>query len=303
MIKKRYFFWIVIVCGTMAKAGPPCTNTLTSFEKDHPLKLKVEQLETGIQRDREDIMRLGGLIESLTSEMQSVHLRWGLIQKYFYRWLVRVFGVSLETVDTYKALSQQIETYAEISRRGQNNISTANNQILQLIMSWLNANDVAFNELKKMQMKFYEVVCAGDKCLRRVQQAIEAVDIASGDDQLGHYVDKSFLMWRAANGLRTAIHAAESVDEAMGLLRQHLALLKTDLMDPEIQFAIDILSVRHLTTLINHFSLLTTKRELQELAIELQNINKKMTTAHQALMDQILSKIRETRDRCRCENI
>lgn len=294
-----------------AQANGNCESlfAVTSIPED--FKHEVRALETKLGRELSESEVTAAKLASLIAEINELEHVINASEKNLMKGLTSLFwgnsaiSPELRAKEDKKRLLEQLQ--AESKAQGEK----TNQAILDKIDRWLRDNDTRFAKLREIEVRLYDILCKGDSCIQKVNNAIaevedakfmEKMDLATSSKQI------SKLSWYYNNNANSSSHYAQneanSFLQAAKQLKENLDTEVTSLrhFDGRINLLLDFYFHLNSTffTYQSLFALYRLDDDLYKLRTQITEVRdafKKEYTPIKENLDEIVCKIRKA-----CQN-
>lgn len=308
MIDKLFIlfaFCLIIVLGDLqVHAGQSrCAQTLTVSDR---LKHEVLKLESELKRELGETEEAAIRVAEINTQITDLEQTMSWTERTLWRWLAKILGGDVEKIDQLRSRKAKRDELKELLRKDKNEDAEADQAVLAKIDNWLREHDSNFAKLREVEAELNDIVCKGNACLRKIDDAISEVDHAKtmeAFDILSNNNSVSILSTMSTSGASGAANAAQRAAkgyiEAVKTLKTKLETRAAEIgnvddtvdlvVDLVFDFGFDFLSV------FNMFALGDLKDDLRQLRGQIAQIRDGFSSEYKKVkseLDETLCRVR-----------
>lgn len=303
-----FAFCLTILFGGLQShaAEDRCVKVLTVSDR---LKSEVLRLEAELKRELSETEKAAANVTEVNTQITELEQTMSWTEKNLWKWLARLFGGDAAKIDQLKSRNAKKAELVDLLKKDEKEDADADQAILAKIDAWLQEHDSNFAKLREVESQLNNMVCKGNTCLSKIDDAISAAQSAQNMEMLDMVSDNngisllSSMNTSSANdAANTAQRAAKKYIEAVNALKVKLDAQAVEVrnvddtvdlvMDLVFDFGFDFMSA------VNMFALSDLKSDLGQLRGQIAQIRDGFNSEYEEVKSDLEKTLCAVRNTC-----
>lgn len=170
-----------------------CTELLANLPAD--LKADVQKLEGALQTEIKETEATNTAVIEINTAIDNLEDTMNWRERRLWSWLAKLLGGNPEKIAQRNSLKEAKTELEDLLEKDKSQDRAADKKVIDVIDAYFNTYDSEYAKLRALETQLNDLVCDGDKCIRKINTALESVKrtlMWQNNHNLNHQFDNNY---------------------------------------------------------------------------------------------------------------